>query len=60
MGCRKGLSQPGIEFVSGIGGLASDLKNQLQRSQASSRSIILQIPIDTAIVLAGLDSMEHF
>ena len=30
MGCRKGLSKPGIEFVFVVGGLALDLKNKLK------------------------------
>ena len=35
-GCRKGLSQLGVEFVSVICGLALDQKNKFKRSQVTS------------------------
>ena len=60
MGCRKGLSQPRIEFVSGVCGLAFDLKSKLRRSQGGSWTLVLNDQRMTATVLSGLASMEQF
>lgn len=59
-GMQEGTFPNKILFVSVTGGLALYLKNRLNRSQGSSGPLFYNCILITAIVLAGLDSVEQF
>ena len=53
MGCRKGLSQPSVEFVSGVCALALNVKNKLKKVRLVPGPLFSSYLLITAVVLAG-------
>ena len=59
VGCRKGLSQPGTEFVSGLWRGFRSENQTTKNSGLVPGPLLYSYLLVSAIVLAGLDSMEQ-